>query len=71
MWQVEEAIKSTLNQVAEEGFPDERIQSVLHQIEIAQKHVTTDFGMSVGQAINYSWIHGSDPAEVLSLNKVR
>lgn len=61
---------STLKQVAQEGFPEERIQSVLHQIEISQKHITTDFGMSVGYAINYSWIHGADPAEVISINKV-
>jgi Zn-dependent M16 (insulinase) family peptidase len=84
---------STLKQVAAEGFPEERIQSVLHQIELSQKHVrrpslprdvtiehslynhslsqvTTDFGMSVGHAINYTWIHGADPAEVLSVNKV-
>jgi len=30
---------STLKQVAAEGFPEERIQSVLHQIELSQKHV--------------------------------
>lgn len=66
---VEEGIMSTLKQVAAEGFPEERIQSVLHQIELSQKHVTTDFGMSVGHAINYTWIHGADPAEVLSVNK--
>ncbi len=86
--QVEEAIMETLKHVANEGFPEERIESILHQIELSQKHVcnpflrrfsdyspffnqiTSDFGMTVGQAINSSWIHGTDPAEVLSINKV-
>jgi len=36
---VTDIIEKTLAKAAEEGFPQERIESILHQIEIAQKHV--------------------------------
>ena len=32
-------IEETLQKAAEEGFPQERIESLLHQIEINQKNV--------------------------------
>lgn len=33
-----EMVDSTLRQVAQQGFSQERIESVLHRIELAQKH---------------------------------
>lgn len=38
---VTDIIEKTLAKAAEEGFPQERIESILHQIEVSQKHVST------------------------------
>ncbi|KAL6068398.1 putative Zn-dependent peptidase, insulinase-like [Balamuthia mandrillaris] len=66
---VESIIMSTLEEAAKDGFPQERIDSILHQLEIGLKHVTSDFGMTVGSGINYSWIHGNDPVNPILFDK--
>ena len=30
-----------------EGFEDERIESILHRVELSQKHQTSNFGLGV------------------------
>lgn len=66
---VENIIQETLQKVAQEGFPQERIDSILHQIEIGQKHVTANFGMKIIQGILYPWIHKGAPVDSLLINQ--
>eukprot|EP01117_Protostelium_nocturnum_P008308 TRINITY_DN2969_c0_g1_i4.p1 TRINITY_DN2969_c0_g1~~TRINITY_DN2969_c0_g1_i4.p1 ORF type:complete len:916 (-),score=225.94 TRINITY_DN2969_c0_g1_i4:1099-3846(-) len=66
---VEQIIWDTLKKASEEGFTKERIDSVLHQIEMSQKTVTTRFGMTTLQGISSTWIHGGDIVESLRVDE--
>lgn len=66
---VHEIIIETFKKAAEEGFTAERLEVVLHVLEIGQKHQTTSYGLH--QAINLlpTLNHDSDPFELLHFNK--
>ncbi|KFM56848.1 Presequence protease, mitochondrial, partial [Stegodyphus mimosarum] len=42
---VKEVIESTFDNVIKNGFPEERIKSVLHNVELSTKHRTSNFGI--------------------------
>ena len=66
---LESLVFETLNQVVKEGFPKERIDTVIHQLEISQKHVTTKFGLSIISNLVTPWIHGANPSSFLSFTE--
>lgn len=66
---IEATIKETLEESVEKGFDEKRIESILHQIEISQKHVTSNFGIHVMSGIIHPWIHGANPIESVRFNK--
>ena len=61
-------IQSTLEQVVEEGFTSERIEAVLHSIELSVKHQTSSFGLSMIMGVTPLWNHGGNPIEALQIN---
>ena len=61
-------IRSTFEQVAKEGFPPERVEAVLHSIELGIKHQTSNFGLNLVLNMSPLWNHGSDPTEALFIN---
>ncbi|XP_071943029.1 presequence protease, mitochondrial-like isoform X2 [Antedon mediterranea] len=67
---VKEIIKKTFQQVVKEGFEDQRIEAILHKIELSQKHQTTSFGLGLMMALLPSWNHGSDPTDQLKINEI-
>jgi len=56
--------------IVDEGFTEERINAVLHQIEIDQRHVVSNFGLNLSASIMHSWIHGGSPFETLSVYQI-
>ncbi|KAF9983611.1 Mitochondrial presequence protease [Mortierella antarctica] len=66
---VEEAVMSVLNQVKEEGVDPRRIEAIVHQMELGQKHKTSFFGMSLMQGLSSGWFNGCNPVDLLELNK--
>eukprot|EP01128_Nolandella_sp_AFSM9_P002101 TRINITY_DN1248_c0_g1_i1.p1 TRINITY_DN1248_c0_g1~~TRINITY_DN1248_c0_g1_i1.p1 ORF type:complete len:737 (+),score=104.84 TRINITY_DN1248_c0_g1_i1:919-3129(+) len=62
---VERLVLDTLKASAESGFPQERIDSLLHQIDLSMRHVTTEFGIEVAAGVSHSWIHGGSPLRSL------
>ncbi|PVU94525.1 hypothetical protein BB559_002974 [Furculomyces boomerangus] len=64
---VENAIKKTLVEVYEKGFESKRIEAVIHSIELAFKHKTAHFGMSLMQMISSSWFLDIDPFVILNV----
>ncbi len=62
-------IDDTLQQVARDGFPQERIDSLLHRVELSQKHVSSNFGLTLASAATPAWVHGRDPVERLQVNR--
>lgn len=63
------AISDVLAAVARDGFPAERIEAQLHQVEVGLSHKTTRFGMSVFQSIIGTWLHGGDAIEPLRVRQ--
>lgn len=58
----------TLEDTEKNGFPSERIEALLHSIELSTKHQTANFGLSLLRAVNSTWLHDSDPVQALSIN---
>jgi Zn-dependent M16 (insulinase) family peptidase len=51
---VKNIIWNTLEKVSREGFAQERVSSVLHQIELGLKHQTSKFGLSLIMVIEFA-----------------
>lgn len=66
---IHEIIDKTLEEVKQNGFPKERIEAILHSIELSSKHHTASFGLNLIRALNTSWNHDGDIIEALNLNK--
>ncbi|KAM6989396.1 presequence protease, mitochondrial [Tautogolabrus adspersus] len=65
---VKQIISQTINDIIESGFEEERIEALLHKIEIQMKHQSTNFGLSLASYIASSWNHDGDPVELLQIN---
>eukprot|EP00697_Spironema_sp_BW2_P012777 gnl/Spiro4/2942_TR1441_c0_g1_i1.p1 gnl/Spiro4/2942_TR1441_c0_g1~~gnl/Spiro4/2942_TR1441_c0_g1_i1.p1 ORF type:complete len:1069 (-),score=278.25 gnl/Spiro4/2942_TR1441_c0_g1_i1:18-3224(-) len=58
---VQEKILKTLEQVATPGFDQAHIDSVLHSMELSQKHVQNGFGLVAVSYFSGVWCHNDDP----------
>lgn len=70
---VEELVLSVLKEVAENGVPLERVEAVLHQLELHQREVSGDsfpYGLQLILQALGSATHYSDPIAVLDLEPV-
>lgn len=65
---VKEAIHKTFEDIRQKGFDKGKIDGYLHQLELALKHKTAGFGMSLMQRIKPKWFEGVDPFESLAWN---
>ncbi|XP_037315052.2 presequence protease, mitochondrial [Pungitius pungitius] len=65
---VKQIISQTIDDIVETGFQEERIDALLHEIEIGMKHQSANFGLSLASFIASSWNHGGDPVELLQIN---
>lgn len=66
---VEKIIYDTLEETARTGFPQERIEAILHQIEFGQKHVSSGFGLNLISSLSHAWLHGSNPSDSVAINE--
>lgn len=66
---VVETIHKTFDKVIEEGFPSERIEAALHNIELATKHQSSNFGLGLIMGIMSVWNHDADPTDYLPINE--
>ncbi|XP_030054786.1 presequence protease, mitochondrial [Microcaecilia unicolor] len=64
---VKQIIVKTIDEVIEKGFEEERIEALLHSLEIDLKSQTTGFGFSLVSMIASSWNHDGDPVALLKL----
>ncbi|KAM4687608.1 presequence protease, mitochondrial [Discoglossus pictus] len=62
-------ISKTINEVVEKGFESERIEALLHKLEIQMKHQSTSFGLTLASYIASSWNHEGDPVELLKIGE--
>ncbi|MFW2372842.1 MAG: insulinase family protein [Gammaproteobacteria bacterium] len=71
--QVEQLILKVLQQVAEEGVPQENVEAVLHQLELSQREIGGDsypYGLQLILESLSAAIHRGDPVAVLNLDPV-
>nr|KAF6501925.1 pitrilysin metallopeptidase 1 [Molossus molossus] len=64
---VRDIIDRTIDDVIEKGFEDDRIEALLHKIEIQMKHQSVSFGLALTSYIASCWNHDGDPVELLKL----
>ncbi|KAG7276066.1 hypothetical protein CRUP_020588 [Coryphaenoides rupestris] len=64
---LEPKIGSDFSSVVGSGFEEERIEALLHKIEIQMKHQSTSFGLALASYIASSWNHDGDPVELLQI----
>jgi presequence protease len=67
--EVERLVLETLENVARDGFPEERINAVLQQLEVGIRSQSANFGLAIVQAVFMPIIHQSDPIEHLQEQK--
>ncbi|XP_012520350.1 PREDICTED: presequence protease, mitochondrial, partial [Propithecus coquereli] len=60
-------VDRTVDEVIEKGFEDDRIEALLHKLEIQMKHQSTSFGLTLTSYIASCWNHDGDPVELLQL----
>ena len=58
--EVERRIDETLKKIAKDGFPRDRVDAVMHQVELGAARVTTSFGIGVAFGAMGTWVHGGD-----------
>ncbi|KAF9431589.1 Mitochondrial presequence protease [Entomortierella beljakovae] len=66
---IEETITEVLRKVEKEGVDPKRIEAIVHQMELGQKHKTSHFGLSLMQGLSSGWFNGCNPVDLLEFNK--
>ncbi|KAJ1942204.1 Mitochondrial presequence protease [Kickxella alabastrina] len=66
---VERRIRETFALVHEQGFERRRVDAALAGVELAYKHRTADFGLSLMKSISTGWFHGVNPVEYLKVSE--
>ncbi|XP_024291272.1 presequence protease, mitochondrial isoform X1 [Oncorhynchus tshawytscha] len=64
---VKQIIIQTFDEIIANGFEEERIEALLHKIEIQMKHQSTSFGLSLASYIASCWNHDGDPVQLLKI----
>ena len=65
---VKTAVQQKLQEVYSQGFDEEKINGILHQLELTLRHKTADFGMNLMQRVEPGWFNGIDPFDALAWN---
>lgn len=71
--QMEEEILALLQRIADEGVPQERLEAILHQMELSQREITGDgypYGLQLILTALPCIIHRGDPVQLLDLEPV-
>lgn len=69
----EKLVISVLEDVAQNGVPQERLEAVLHQLELSQREISGDsypYGLQLILAGLSPMLHGGDPVALLDLDPV-
>src|SRR5690554_302954 len=70
---LEALIEGTLQKVVEEGVSEERLEAILHQLELHQREIAGDsfpYGLQLIMSAIAPMVHGGDPVELLDLEPV-
>ncbi|CAG8180784.1 unnamed protein product [Penicillium salamii] len=67
---IKDVIQNSLRESVSAGFSEEKIQGFLHQLELALRHKTANFGIGVMEKTISTWLNGSNPMKELAWNDV-
>ena len=70
---LEQLIESTLQKVVDDGVSQERLEAILHQLELHQREIAGDqfpYGLQLIMSAIAPMVHGGDPVELLDLEPV-
>ncbi|KAI9913945.1 hypothetical protein PsorP6_004872 [Peronosclerospora sorghi] len=65
---IRKAVHDALEKVVRDVFNKERVDGILHQVELSLKHVTNNFGLQLLHGISSIWTRGGDVLKNLHLN---
>ncbi|GFS14839.1 presequence protease, mitochondrial [Elysia marginata] len=68
--QVVKIIDETVDKVIEEGFEKTRINALLHQIELSQRHQGGNFGFHLAITLASTWNHEGDPIQSMQVGTI-
>ncbi|GFN99728.1 presequence protease, mitochondrial [Plakobranchus ocellatus] len=63
-------IEETVDKVIEEGFDKTRINALLHQIELSQRHQGGNFGFHLALTLASTWNHEGDPVQSMQVGSI-
>lgn len=66
---VHELIDRTFVEASKSGFPQERVDAILHNIELGLKHISGNFGLRLLMGIEPTWNHDGDVIDYFRVNK--
>ncbi|CAM4587891.1 unnamed protein product [Leuciscus chuanchicus] len=66
---VKRIIAQTIDDIIATGFEEERVEALLHKIEIQMKHQSTSFGLALTSYIASCWNHDGDPVQLLKISE--
>ena len=64
------AVENTFHEARNEGFPMERVEAILHGLELGLKHQSSSFGLGVVLSLSTVWNQDGDPIKALEINNV-
>lgn len=67
---VQPAIVATLYDTVSKGLNKEKVDGLLHQLELGLKHKTAQFGLGLIQKLKPGWFNGIDPFDALAWNSI-
>jgi Zn-dependent M16 (insulinase) family peptidase len=70
---IERQVMQVLDEIARDGVPLEQVQSVLHQVELAQREVgggRFPYGLQLMMRVLPAYLHGGDPVAALDIDDV-
>ncbi|CAG8399536.1 unnamed protein product [Penicillium salamii] len=67
---IKDVIQNSLRESVSAGFSEEKIQGFLHQLELALRHKTANFGIGVMEKTISTWLNDSNPMKELAWNDV-
>ena len=68
--QVHGAIATALRDVVARGLGKQKVDGLLHQLELGLKHKTAKFGFNLIQRLKPGWFNGIDPFDALAWNSI-
>ncbi|KAK7995542.1 peptidase M16C associated [Apiospora arundinis] len=67
---LKDEVQKVYAEVRQNGFERSKIDGYLHQLELALKHKTANFGLGIVQRIQSKWFTGVDPFDSLAWNSI-